>query len=109
MSNTAGAQGAGIFASSAITVTNVNFINNQAAGPGGGLRASASALVSGGRFERNVAANSGGAIAATGALTLTNVVVISNTSTSATFDGGGIHADGGLFMLASLVHNNNSA
>jgi len=107
MSNTATSNGGGIFAGAHVTLNNVNFVNNKAnAGVGGGVRANSTALVNSGRFERNSTANGGGAIQANGALTLSNVIVISNTSTSASFSGGGMRADGGLFMLGGLVQNN---
>ena len=73
---------------------------------GGGLRAGSSANIIGGRFERNTSFNAGGAMRATGALTLTNVTVISNVVTNAGQDGGGISALGGLFMQGTLLQNN---
>jgi predicted outer membrane repeat protein len=107
MSNTATTNGGGIFAGGTLTLTNVNLINNKAnGGLGGGLRANSTAVVNGGRFERNSTLNGGGAIQANGPLTLSAVIVISNTSTAAVSNGGGIRADGGLFMQGGLVQNN---
>ena len=102
--------GAGILVNGPITLTNVRFIANQALnGAGGGLRAVSTANIVGGRFERNVAANSGGGLRATGALTMTNVTVLSNTVTQAAQDGGGVSALGGLLMQGGLVQNNVAA
>lgn len=102
--------GAGILANAPITLVNVTVANNQALfGAGGGLRAVSTAKIIGARFERNVAYNPGGGLRATGALTLTNVTVISNVVISANQDGGGLAADGGLFMQSSLVQNNVAA
>ena len=108
MSNTNSTNsGGGIFASAALTMADVDVIgNSDAGGAGGGLRAGSSANIIGGRFERNTSFNAGGAMRATGALTLTNVTVISNVVTNAGQDGGGISALGGLFMQGTLLQNN---
>src|SRR5579859_284458 len=112
---TGATSGGGVLASAAVTLTNVNFVNNEAQdGAGGGLRAGSTAVITGGRFERNTSLNSGGALRVSGALAMTDVTVISNTSTNGTGgdlggNGGGVRADGGLTMLRGLLKANTAA
>src|SRR5579859_638847 len=99
--------GGGVLALGAVTLTNVNFVNNRALnGAGGGLRAASTAIITGGRFERNSSTNGGGALRVNSALTMIDVTVISNTNTAAGQDGGGVNALGGLVMVGGLVQAN---
>ncbi len=94
LSNTSGSAGAGlssVFNNNALQ--DVQFIANHAGNYGDGWYTYiATATMSGGYFERNTAQQAGGAIENEGILTLTNVLIYSNTAIATAYPayGGGI-------------------
>jgi len=99
--------GGGIMATGALTLTNVNLINNRAERFGGGVAALLTTTVTSSRFEGNSAAGnfgSGGGLHAEGPVSIQGTVFMRNTSTSA---GGGIDIQDSAISIAdsSLVQN----
>ena len=87
--------GAGILASGALTLTNVNVISNTANGSdagGGGVYANEAAVIAGGLFQGNQASASGGGLHAWSTLVLSGTHFLSNTVTGAGANGGGASA-----------------
>jgi predicted outer membrane repeat protein len=106
----AGNSGGGIFASADATLTDVNVVDNtDPGGAGGGLRAAGNVTIDGGRFENNVSFNPGGGMRVTGTLTMTDVIVLTNSNTASGTNGGGIRADGGLTLTGGTIQGNTAA
>jgi uncharacterized repeat protein (TIGR01451 family) len=100
--------GGGLYTISALWLTNTNFISNTALGFGGGAYAYGAVTVSGSRFENNHSAESlrsGGGLYANSSLWLTDTKFISNTATES---GGGAYAWGTATVISSWFENNRS-
>lgn len=105
--NKANGSGGGIFAASVLALTGTQFISNTTSNVssiGGGAYAQGAATINGGLFQRNTAGGYAGGLLAASTLALSGTQFISNTTASATGEGGGAQAsgtatlDGGLFQ-----------
>jgi predicted outer membrane repeat protein len=85
--------GGGLWASSTLALTGMQFLSNTAAGAGGGAVALGAASVIGGLFQNNTSTSyAGGGLYAGSTLALTGTQFLSNTATS---DGGGLYHSAG--------------
>lgn len=95
--------GGGLYASTAVTLTNVSFLTNTANGGSGGGAMVSSATLNGGLFQNNTASSNGGGLWSA-AFALTDTRFISNTAGQS---GGG--ALGGPATLNGGLFQNNRA
>jgi len=102
----------------ALTVTNVNLVNNStgsAPGNGGGLHITGPGTASfvGGTVSNNLAAAEGGGLwnSAVGSLTISNTNIIFNIASGVDADqgGGALYNDGGTLVVTNAELNNNQA
>ncbi len=99
--------GGGIYANSALILTNVSVVTNTTTGGfGGGVYVAGAATLSGGLFERNTSTSGhGGGLFVAGALALADTQFISNTSNGL---GGGALTFGAATLAGGLFERNTS-
>jgi parallel beta-helix repeat protein len=95
--------GGGIFATNALTLTNVHVLSNTASYSGGGAYVSGAATLNGGVFQNNTSTGyyGGGLYAST--LVLTDTQFLTNT---AYYGGGGAYVSGAATLRGGLFQNN---
>ncbi|MCB0148818.1 MAG: hypothetical protein KDE01_14345, partial [Caldilineaceae bacterium] len=100
--NVSTGNGGGIYASTAPSLTNISVLNNSAQ-IGGGLFLLADGALIGGVYQGNQATAAGGGVYAAGALSVNGASVLGNTATG---NGGGIYAMGYISLTAATVTGN---
>ncbi len=99
--------GGGIFAQSALTLTDVIVMSNTSTSNGGGVYATDAATLIGGLFQNNIISGFyGGGLYAKSTLVLTGTQFLSNTVPHG--DGGGVYAFGAATLNGGLFQNNTS-
>ena len=104
--NGAAAIGGGLSAENDIALANTVFISNTADAQGGGLYAGSAVSLSGGKFERNATvSSSGGGLFLIGGLSVSGTQFVSNTAAAL---GGGVYASGAADATNALFQSNRS-